>query len=242
MGSIEHGRVVAVKVAFLWSGGKDSALGLSRLLGREDVQVDRLVTNVDPGGAESSVHGIPVELLAAQARSIGLPLQLIEMPSADLNGYVEVMREAGSRMRAEGVEAIAFGDLDCSGGRAYREELFGPLGLEILEPLEGMTSREVVEAFLDTGHEAVTVVVDAGVLGQADVGVPLDRAFIDRLPDGVDPCGEFGEYHSFVHDGPLFASPIDFTVLAPHRLERQIRTTGGTKTYAYWMSTLQPIG
>jgi uncharacterized protein (TIGR00290 family) len=240
MGPIEHGKVVAVNVAFLWSGGKDSALGLSKLLARDDVRVDRLVTNVDPGGAESSVHGIPVELLAAQARSIGLPLEVIEMPSADLDGYLDVMREAGSRMRDEGIEAIAFGDLDCSGGRTYREGLFGPQGIEVLEPLEGLTSREAVEAFLDSGHEAITVVVDADVLGQGDVGVPLDRAFVDRLPAGTDPCGEFGEYHSFVHDGPMFASPVEFTLLAPHRLERRIRTTEGTKTYAYWMSTLQP--
>lgn len=233
-------RVPKRTVAFHWSGGKDSALGLSTLLAREDVLVDRLVTTIDAEADESTVHELPVALLAAQARRLGIALQTIPLPGPDLDGYVAVMHEAATTMRNEGIDAFAFGDLANSGQRAYREEQFKPLGLEIMEPLDGMTSGECIEAYLGSGFRAVTVVVDAGVLGPADVGVPLDRAFIDRLPAGADPCGEFGEYHSFVYDGPLFASPVDFELSQRRRVERDIRTTEGLRRYAYWLSTPRP--
>lgn len=227
-------------VAFHWSGGKDSALGLSTLLAQGDVVVDRLVTTTHPERNESTVHGLPVELLEAQARSIGIKLQTIPLPGAGLDGYVEVMQEAAVQMRHEGVDAFAFGDLTCSDVRRHKEEQFGPLGIEVLEPLWGMTSRESIEQFLLSGIQAVTVVVDANVLDKADVGVRLDRQFIDRLPAGVDPSGEFGEYHSFTYDGPLFHQPVGFSMSEPRHLEREIGTTEGVRRYAYWLATPQP--
>ncbi|HEY5294903.1 MAG TPA: hypothetical protein VIJ70_05455 [Gaiellaceae bacterium] len=226
--------------AFHWSGGKDSALALSTLLAQGDVVVDRLVTTIHPERRESTVHGLPVELLEAQARSIGIRLQTIPLPGAGLDGYVEVMRAAAMQMRREGIDAFAFGDLTCSDVRRHKEEQFGPLGVKVLEPLWGMTSPECIEKFLQSGIQAVTVVVDASVLDKDDVGVRLDRQFVERLPEGTDPCGEFGEYHSFAYDGPLFDWPVGFSLPAPRRLEREIRTTEGTRRYAYWLATPQP--
>jgi uncharacterized protein (TIGR00290 family) len=228
------------RAAFHRSGGKDSALALSTLLAQGDVVVDRLVTTTHPERRESTVHGLPVELLEAQARSIGIGLQTIPMPGAGLDGYVEVMRAAAKQMRREGIGAFAFGDLTCSDVRRHKEEQFGPLGIEVLEPSWGMTSPECIEKFLHSGIQAVTVVVDASVLGQDDVGVRLDRRFIERLPEGADPCGEFGEYHSFAYDGPLFRRPVGFSLSAPRRLEREIGTTEGMRCYAYWLVTPQP--
>ena len=227
--------------AFHWSGGKDSALALSRLLAQADVVVDRLVSTIHPERRESTVHGLPVELLEAQARSIGIELQTISLPGVGLDGYVAVMRAAALQMRREGIDAFAFGDLTCSDVRRHKQEQFGPLGIEVLEPLWGMTSRECIEAFLRSGIQAVTVVVDASVLDKADVGVRLDRRFIERLPEGADPCGEFGEYHSFAYDGPLFESPIEFSLSAPRHLEREIGTTDGMRRYAYWLVTPEPV-
>ncbi|HEX4520268.1 MAG TPA: hypothetical protein VH063_11875 [Gaiellaceae bacterium] len=226
--------------AFHWSGGKDSALALSTLLAQDDVLVDRLVTTTHPERRASTVHGLPVELLEAQARSIGIGLQTIPLPGAGLDGYIEVMRAAAIHMRREGIDAFAFGDLTCSDVRRHKEEQFGPLGIAVLEPLWGMTSRECIERFLQSGIRAVTVVVDASVLEKDDVGAQLDRQFIDRLPAGTDPCGEFGEYHSFAYDGPLFHWPIEFSQSAPRRLEREIRTTEGMRRYRYWLATPQP--
>lgn len=228
------------RAAFHWSGGKDSALALSALLGQDGVVVDRLVTTTHAERRASTVHGLPVELLEAQARSIGIQLQTIPLPGAGLDGYVAAMRGAAMQMRREGIDAFAFGDLTCSDVLHLKEEQFGPLGIEVLEPLWGMTSVECIERFLRSGIGAVTVVVDASVLGKDDVGARLDRRFIDRLPEGVDPCGELGEYHSFAYDGPLFGWPIEFSLSAPRRLEREIGTTEGSRHFAYWLATPQP--
>jgi uncharacterized protein (TIGR00290 family) len=233
--------MAARTAAFHWSGGKDSALALSMLLAADDVVVDRLVTTTHPQRRESTVHGLPVELLEAQARAIGIRLQTIPLPGAGLDGYVEVMHEATTQMRHEGVDAFAFGDLTCSDVRRHKEEQFGPLGIEVLEPLWGLTSQECIESFLASGIQAVTVVVDADVLGPESVGVRLDRQFVAGLPEGVDPCGEYGEYHSFAYDGPLFGHPVEFALAAPRRLEREIGTTEGPRRYAYWLATPQPI-
>lgn len=126
--------------------------------------------------------------------------------------------------------------------RSHKEAQFGPLGIEVLEPLWDLTSRECIERVLGSGIRAVTVVVDAGVVGIDAVGVPLGRAFVDSLPDDADPCGEFGEFHSFVFDGPLFQSPVGFALSAPHRLVREIRTTEGSRKYEYWVTTPHLVG
>lgn len=228
------------RAAFHWSGGKDSTLGLSMMLAAGTVVVDRLVTTTNPDATESTVHAIPIELLEAQARSIGIALELVPMSGAGLAGYSAAMANASARMRREGIDAFAFGDLDCSGAREMRQAQFASSGLEVLEPLQGMTSRECIDAYLRSGFEAITMVVDARVLGPADVGVPLDRQFVDRLPVGVDPCGEFGEYHTFVHDGPLFREPVRYAAAPTCRVEHRIGTTHGEQEYAYWVSPLQP--
>lgn len=226
-------------MAFHWSGGKDSALALSVLLAENDVVVERLVTTVHPARAASTVHGLPVALLQDQAASIGIPLQTVPLRGVGLDGYTEAMNAAAVQLRREGIDAFAFGDLGASGVLEQKQAQFGPLGIEVLEPLWGLSSRECIERFLGSGLRAVTVVVDAAVLGRDRVGVPLDRDFVDRLPPTADPCGEFGEYHSFVYDGPLFRSPVRFTPGPVRWLEREIGTSEGPRRYAYWLATPQ---
>lgn len=223
--------------ALHWSGGKDSTLALAALLEDEDVVVDRLVTTVDPEHGGSTVHEIPVELLRAQADSVGIPLQTIVLPGPDLDGYVECMAEATTAMRRESIDAFAFGDLSSSGVLTRKQDQFGPLGIEVLEPLWSLTSRQCIERFLASGIQAVTVVVDAAVLGPDTVGVPLDRGFVDRLPDDADPCGELGEFHSFAFAGGPFRQAVDFTLPPPRQRVQEIRTTRGLEEYAYWLAT-----
>lgn len=225
------------RVAFHWSGGKDSALALGYLLADESVTVDRLATTTEPGDDQSTVHGLPCGLLQAQAASLGIHLQTIPMPGGGLEGYMETMEAAARAMRAEGIDAFAFGDLAASGVRDLKHDQFGPLGIEVVEPLWEFSSTECIEAFLASGIRAVTVVVDAGVLDAAHLGVEVDRAFIDGLPDGCDPCGELGEYHTFVFDGPMFARPVPFTLGATRHLERTVATTDGPVPYAWWLAT-----
>ncbi len=225
------------RVAFHWSGGKDSALALSRLLADDDMVVDRLVTTIHPDRGASTVHGLPVDLLLAQAAGIGVDLETIPLPGAGLDGYVEAMDEAAARLGAQGIDAFAFGDLSSSGVLQDKIDQFGPHGIDVIEPLWGMTSAETIEAFLVSGIRAVSVVVDAKVLDESDAGVEIDRAFVEALPAGSDPCGEYGEYHSFAYDGPIFRSPIPFTLSATHRLDCEVGTTDGLRSYSYWLAT-----
>lgn len=224
-------------VAFHWSGGKDSALAVSLLLGRDDVRVDRLVTTVHAERRESTVHGVSIEALEAQARSIGIPLSTVDVPGPGLVGYTEAMETAAREMRDEGIDAFGFGDLHCSGVLDLKKEQFGPLGLDVVVPLWELTSQECIELFLESGIRARTVVVDASVLDRSHLGVLVDREFVERLPVGVDPCGEFGEFHSFAFDGPLFAEPAEFTMSPARHLKREVGTTDGPRTYEYWLSS-----
>lgn len=237
MPMLERGSMSTKRVAFHWSGGKDSALALSVLLDRDDVEVDRLVTTVHADRGESTVHGLPVEVLKAQARSIGIALHTVAVAGPGLLGYVEAINAAARQMRHEGIDAFGFGDLSCSGVLDHKQQQFGPLGLEIVEPLWDLSSQECIERFLGSGIHAVTVVVDASVLDPTYLGVELDRGFVERLPKGVDPCGEFGEYHSFAYDGPLFGEPVAFSMSPIRNLKREIGTTEGLRTYEYWLAT-----
>ena len=230
-----------MRVGFHWSGGKDSALALGLLLDRDDVEVDRLVTTVHADSGESTVHEIPGALLEAQARSIGLPLHTVAMPGPGLMGYVEAMNAAAAQMRREGIDAFGFGDLSSSGLLDRKQRQFAPLGLGVLQPLGGLSSRECIERFLISGTRAMTVVVDASVLDRTYVGVEVDREFVARLPEGIDVCGELGEYHSFVYDGPLFAQTVDFALSPVRDLSVEIGTTDGPRTYDYLLATPRAV-
>lgn len=223
-----------IDVAVHWSGGKDAALALSRLLHDDRYAVRRLITTVHGTTPVSSVHQLPQHLLQAQADAIGVPLHTVELSGPGLDDYASLMRATAHRLHATGIDAVAFGDLDHSGALAHRRELFESAGLEVIEPLAGLSARACLEAFLCSGISAITVVVDADQLDADRLGVLLDRAFVDSLPDGCDPCGELGEYHSFVFDAPFFAAPVPFTIMSRQHIRRLIGTSDGPRTFRYW--------
>lgn len=223
------------RTALFWSGGKDAALALVRLRASATAHPDLLVVATQPDGA-AVVHDVSVELLQAQADRLSLPLRTVTV-AADLSDYAEAMRALADELREDGYDAVAFGDLDCSGGAALRRATFAPSGLEVLEPLAGLSSAECMDEFLASGLRALTIVVDADVLDAAHLGIAVDRQLIAALPEGVDPCGEFGEFHSFVHDGPGFAAPVGFELAPIRSHERHIRTTAGTRTFRYLTRT-----
>lgn len=223
-----------------WSGGKDSAHALGRLLADARYDVRALLTTVHPSRMENTVHGLPVALLEAQAAAVGLPLEVVPLAGAGLEGYDEAMTRTGRRLHAAGVRAYAFGDLTASGVLDLKRRQFEPLGLEVVEPLWGMSSAECMAAFLETGIRALTCVLDAAVLDRVHLGVELTNDFVAALPPGCDPCGEFGEYHSFTWDAPFFSTPIDFALGEVERIERSIGTTAGRQEFSYWRLHLQP--
>lgn len=196
-----------------WSGGKDASLALFRLSSRQDVQVRCLVTTLSAATRRISMHGVREELLAAQAERIGLPLRTILLAEdAGMADYDRLMEETLRGLAGEGVDHAVFGDIFLEDLRRYREERLGRVGMKGLFPLWKEDSRDLLRSFLASGFRAVVSCVNAAVLDKSFAGRVIDEAFIDELPSSVDPCGENGEFHSFVFDGPVFSSPVPYTV------------------------------
>lgn len=232
--AIRDGVKRPIPVAFQWSGGKDSALALGRLLADQRYAVRYLATTVAGRPQESTVHRLPVRLLRAQADAIGVPLYPIPLSSTGLDDYVGAMDTAARALYAEGIRAFGVGDLGHSDGFSYKREQFRPLGIDVVAPLQDMTSRECIDDFLLSGIEATTVVVDAAVLDRDYLGRPVTDGFIAALPAGCDPCGEGGEYHTFVSQAPYFRAPVDFTTGAADYIRNSINTTDGPQEFTYW--------
>jgi uncharacterized protein (TIGR00290 family) len=208
------------KVVLSWSGGKDSAMALYELRRSQEYEVVSLLTTVAAEFDRVSHHGVRAQLLEAQAAAIGLPLQTLSIstqsahpcrPDSDdgvMQEYERLMMETLLRYKEGGVAAVAFGDIFLENLRAYRERNLSRVGMKALFPIWQRQTRELVHTFLDLGFQAYLACVDAEKLGESFAGRALDRDFIRDLPAQVDPCGEFGEYHSFVFDGPIFQQPL----------------------------------
>jgi uncharacterized protein (TIGR00290 family) len=215
---------MTVPAVMFWSGGKDSALALDRVRRSGSCEVAALVTTINPEYGRVSMHGVRQELAASQAEAAGLPFVPMEVPSSGSNAeYVASLKQVLQAQKHAGIHAVVFGDIFLEDLRAWREGFLRDAGLEGVFPLWGEDTRALSREFVERGFKAVTCCVDDAHLDETFVGVPLDAAFFAALPDSVDPCGENGEYHSFVHDGPIFARP------APFRLgERVYRPVGSS--------------
>ena len=174
-------------------------------------RVTALLTTITEEFNRVSMHGVRRVLLERQAESIGLPLHAVLIPPECVNAIYELrMREALEEHFAGGVRRIAFGDIFLEDLRMYREQNLAQIGMQALFPIWKRDSRELARDFLRLGFQAITVCVDPGVLDPSFVGRALDESFFADLPPGVDPCGENGEFHTFVFDGPVFRTPVRF--------------------------------
>jgi uncharacterized protein (TIGR00290 family) len=215
-----------MKALLSWSGGKDSALALHALRRSGEHEVVGLLTTLSAEHQRVSMHGVRIELIHAQAERLGLPLVTVAMPPyrnlaandeqacpIDLPGnntYEAAMLAAFARAREDGVEAIAFGDIFLEDLRDYRERLLARAGLRGIYPLWQRDTRELLGEFVAGGWQAVVVCTDGERLPPSWSGRRIDARFGEELPPSIDPCGERGEYHSFVYDGPLFSAPVPF--------------------------------
>ncbi|GAB3173103.1 Dph6-related ATP pyrophosphatase [Telluribacter humicola] len=196
---------------FNWSGGKDSALALNQVLNGKEYSVECLLTSVNEHYDRVSMHGVRIELLEAQARSIGIPLRkllLPEMPTMEV--YNKVVGETLSELKFRGIDYSIYGDIFLKDLRSYREEQMAQVPMKAVFPIWVRDTRELLETFISEGFQAVIVCVNEKYLDASFAGRLLDQSFLDDLPAGVDPCGENGEYHSFVFDGPIFKQPVPF--------------------------------
>ncbi|HJX95686.1 MAG TPA: diphthine--ammonia ligase [Candidatus Acidoferrum sp.] len=196
-------------ILFCWSGGKDSAMALHTLLQRSDVHIAALLTTVTEGYERISMHGVRRELLERQAQSIGLPLHEVRIPPQCVNPIYEARTEEALRFHREnGVQKVAFGDIFLEDLRAYREKNLARVGMTAIFPIWKRDTRELIRFFHANKFRAVAVCVDSKVLDPSFAGRELDESFFRDLPPHADPCGENGEFHTFVFDGPIFQSPI----------------------------------
>lgn len=228
------------KAVFNWSGGKDSALALYKVLQSDEYEVVSLLTTINKSSGTSSMHAIPDDLLQAQADSIGLPLYRVLLPEKDISGYNDAMIQSTEHFKALGVKHYIFGDIYLHDVRSYREKQLNPLGIEVVEPLWDKTSEEIIEEFLASGIKTKTIVTQAEVLDESYIGRELDREFFNSLPIGIDLCGENGEYHTFVYDAPYFSNEIKFSLDAPRKEHYDfVMDDGEKRRYYYWQCYLK---
>lgn len=204
------------QVVMSWSGGKDSACALDELLSGGEFEVVALLTSVSSEYRRISHHGVREELLEAQADAIGIPLDKVYLPSVDGKAcsndvYEGIMGAVMAKYKARGVELVAFGDLFLEDLRAYRERNLAKAGMSGIFPLWKRDTAGLAREVIARGFKGYLSCVE-GRVGPGFVGRAYDDDLLKDLPPGVEPCGEYGEFHSFVWDGPVFSSPVEITV------------------------------
>lgn len=197
------------KIILSWSGGKDAALALYELQRSRQYEVAGLLTTVTEEYDRISMHGVRRSLLERQAQSLGLPLEIVLISSNTSDEeYDRKMEEVLEKHLAAGVCCVAFGDVFLEDVRQYREDNLQRIGMKGLFPIWKRDTAKLAQRFIDLGFEAIITCVDSEALDRAFVGRVFDAQFLADLPPGVDPCGENGEFHSFVYGGPMFRERI----------------------------------
>lgn len=195
-----------------WSGGKDAARAVYELSADPCYEVTRLLATASKENGCVSHHQTHVSLLRMQADRLGLPLDVVELPVVEdgvcvTDVYADIMRRAMNAYLSQGIRHVGFGDLYLEDLRKWRESRLAEVSMKAVFPLWGYDTRRLAESNFDIGFRAYVVSVQEW-MGEAAVGVPYDRNFLENLPADVDPCGENGEFHTFVYDAPNFRTPI----------------------------------
>lgn len=198
------------KIWLSWSSGKDSAWALQVLRQSGEYEVSGLFTTINSAFDRVAMHAVRVELLRLQAQAVGLPLHLIEIPyPCSDEQYAEVMTDFMARARNDGVQCMAFGDLYLEDVRRYREERMQGTGIVPVFPLWGKPTRALLQEMLASGLRACLTCVDPKVLPKEFAGRELTSGLLAEMPASIDPCGENGEFHTFVFAGPMFSVSLD---------------------------------
>ncbi len=199
------------KAVFNWSGGKDSMLALHNVLKEERFEVVALLTTLNEKYNRISMHGVRAGLLEQQAEKLGIPLKKILLPEmADMETYSRIMKRETEYWKAQDVSVFLFGDLFLEDIRAYREKQLTGSGIHPEFPIWQYGTQKAARDFIRLGYKAILTSVDASKLDKTFAGRYFDEKLLSDLPTGTDPCGENGEFHSFVFDGPLFSQPVKF--------------------------------
>lgn len=196
-----------MKVFSSWSGGKESCLACYKALS-EGYDVSYLLNFISEDGTRSRAHGISSDLLVLQAEAIGIPI--IQVKST-WGSYEAKFKDAAAGLKKEGVEGGIFGDIDLPEHKEWVDRVCSEAEVASIEPLWSIEPIEILKAFVNTGFKAIVIKVKADLFGEDWLGKEVNMQFINDLPKDIHPCGEHGEYHTFVLDGPLFQRRIEIT-------------------------------
>jgi uncharacterized protein (TIGR00290 family) len=227
------------KAVFCWSGGKDSSLALYHVLQENEYEIISLLTTLNAVHKRISMHGVREVLLDRQAQSIGLPLAKVWVSEGSNEEYEKKMESTLLGFKEAGVTHIIFGDIFLEDLRLYREQKLAPAGLSAVFPLWKKDTRKLVDQFIQEGFKTVTCCISTRWLDESFVGNEINQHFICRLPEGVDPCGENGEFHSFCYDGPLFKTAIP--IEKGEKVFREMDSAGKDSKDGFWFIDLLPV-
>ena len=230
------------KAIFSWSGGKDSAYCLNKVLSENLFDIKYLLTSINYNFKRISMHGVREELLNAQAESIGIPLLKVWVKEGTNAEYEKQMENILLKAKADGIEYVIFGDIFLEDLRIYRENNLAKIGMKGIFPLWKMDTTYLINDFLLKKFKTITCCVNDSYLNEDWVGRKINKSFIEQLPVIVDPCGENGEYHTFCYDGPLFKKKILFSVGEKLYKPLEIKTTDDsvcTSNTVFWFIDLK---
>ena len=200
-------------VLMSWSGGKDSFLALYEIQKSSKYRVAALLTTITREYDRISMHGVRRVLLERQAASLGLPLhQVLISKGASNEEYEMEMARAFSEYQQNGIDSVVFGDLFLEDIRAYRDQFLTKYRMKGLYPIWRRNTTDLIKEFIELGFKAVLSCVDSKSLDKSFAGKTIDQDFLYSLPANIDPCGENGEFHTFVYDCPSFAQPVKFAI------------------------------
>jgi len=235
------------KAIFCWSGGKDSAYCLTKVLTEKLFDVIYLLTTLNDKFKRISMHGVREELLDKQAESIGIPLLKVRVTEGTNNEYEKQMETVLLNAKSKGINNVIFGDIFLEDLRVYRETNLAKLGMKGVFPLWKRDTTILINDFIDKQFKAVICCTNDGYLGEEWLGRGIDKTFIEQLPEIVDPCGENGEYHTFCYDAPVFNKKIDFIIGEKVHKPLEIKTEDvftlptNITTKGFWFCDLLPI-
>jgi uncharacterized protein (TIGR00290 family) len=199
------------KITISWSGGKDSAFALHKILEADQFDVVGLHTVFNKENLRVGLHGVHEDLIERQAEAIGLPLTKLYLPvSGDHEEYKTLMRSFYEQAGAKGVKGVVFGDIFLEDLKAYRDNLLSEAGLEGIYPLWKQDTRKLLTDFLNAGFRTLICAANSKYFSKDDLGKTIDQCFVSSLNQEIDSCGENGEFHSFVYDGPIFTKKFEF--------------------------------
>ncbi len=226
-----------------WSGGKDSALCLYKALQSKQYNIQCLLTNVNASHNRISMHGVRRSLLEVQAESIGIPLQTIELPEQPtMQEYEQTMMQKIQQLKSAGCSKAIFGDIFLEDLKNYREQKLKQLNIDCIFPLWKRDTTELLKEFIALGFKAIIVCVNEKDLDKSFCGRLIDESFINNLPQSVDVCGENGEFHSFVFDGPIFKQPVKFSKgEIVYKLYDAPKQNDVTSKYGFYFCDLLPV-